>query len=201
MPYLRPILLVVVLIAMTTSPYPLAHGQTFTVLHSFTGGQDGGGPETGLMLVGTGTLYGTTWFGGTYGGGTIFKLKRAGSGWIFQPLHQFAGDTDGCQSDGELAFGPDGAIYGTTVYGGMGGCSGDSYGTVFRIQPQPTPPPTPLTPWNETPIYSFNSISDGAYPHGNIVFDHAGNIYGTTFQGGRGLSVPCISFRSQVTAG
>lgn len=164
----------------------LLPAQTFNVIYNFTGGQDGGGPETGLTLVGTGTLYGTTWHGGGMNqGGTAYRLKHVGSGWVLQPLYAFAGDSDGCNSDSMLGFGPDGSLYGTTVYGGIVGCSGNSYGTVFNIRPQPTPPPSPLTPWHETVIHTFNGSVDGAYPH-DLTFDAAGNIYGTTQQGALG---------------
>ena len=147
MHHLKPILLAVVLIAIITSPHAIASAQTFAVIHDLRVAKTVAGRNR-IDASRHRNPVGTTWYGGTYQGGTIFKLKRAGSGWTFSRFI-VRGRFDSCQSDGELAFGPDGAIYGTTVYGGIGGCSGNSYGTIFRIQPQPTPPPTPLTPWNE----------------------------------------------------
>ncbi len=86
-----------------------------------------------------------------------------------------------------VIFGKDGTLYGTTGYGGnLQNCAGGC-GAVFNLKPQPTPPTTPLTPWLETPLYRFNGGSDGANPYGaDIIFDQAGNIYGTTYNGGAG---------------
>jgi hypothetical protein len=97
-----------------------AQAQTFTVLHSFTGGQDGGGPMAGVTLD-AGNLYGTAFGGGNTGGdcpsggcGTVYKLKPSGSRWILDPLYSFHGD-DGMQPIARVVFGPDGTLYGTTL--------------------------------------------------------------------------------------
>jgi uncharacterized repeat protein (TIGR03803 family) len=158
---------------------PTAQAQSFNVIYNFTGGQDGGGPETGLTMDSAGNLYGTTWYSSAIGGGTVFKLGRLRSGWLLTPLHNFTGDGDGCQLDGRVIFGPDGSLYGTTVYGGSGGCEGDGYGTVFSLKP----PPSVFSPWKESVLYRFTG-TDGAFPHGDIAFDQSGNLYGTAFQGG-----------------
>ena len=85
----------------------------YTVLHNFTGGQDGGNPSAGVTLDGAGNLYGTTYAGGT-GNGTVYKLKRSGSNWVFDPLYSFAGGSDGANPEARAIFGPNGTLYGTT---------------------------------------------------------------------------------------
>jgi uncharacterized repeat protein (TIGR03803 family) len=79
-----------------------------------------------------------------------------------------------------VVFGPGGLLYGTTLYGGAA-----NYGTVFSLQPPATACKAALCPWKETILYSFTGGADGAYPmYGDLIFDQAGNIYGTTEQGG-----------------
>jgi uncharacterized repeat protein (TIGR03803 family) len=118
-----------------------APAQTFTVLHNFTGGQDGANPLAGLTIDAAGNLYGTTFSGGT-GLGTVFKLKPAKSGWVFMPLYNFNGNNDGAGPHARVIRGPDGSLYGTTSAGGVGECfwSGDAgCGTVFNLRPLPNP--------------------------------------------------------------
>ena len=106
---------------------PQMQGQTYSVIHSFSGNADGSFPETGLTVDRNGNLYGTTTAGGRGscssefgpGCGSIFKMSRSGSGWIVTPLYEFAGGTaDGASSISRLIFGPDGRIYGATINGG-----------------------------------------------------------------------------------
>src|SRR5271169_6701746 len=89
-----------------------AQAQTYQVIHTFTGGADGGNPQAGLTLDRAGNLYGTA--------GTVYKLTHKGSGWTFNPLYSFAG------AEARVIFGPDGTLYGTTTGGGSEGL-----GTVF----------------------------------------------------------------------
>src|SRR3984957_13434914 len=95
----------------------LAKGQTYSVIHSFTGGPDGANPLAGLAMDQTGNLYGTTSLGGQ-GRGTVYELAPRGGGWIFTPLYQFQGATDGKYPEAGVTIGPDGLLYGTTFYGG-----------------------------------------------------------------------------------
>ena len=156
--------------------------QTFTVIHTFTGRFDGANPEAGLTIDAAGNLYGTTQEGGM-GYGTVFKLARKNSRWIITPLYQFAGGYDGAEPAARVTIGPDGALYGSTNFGGYGGGCGGC-GTVFSLRPPPVPCPTALCPWTKTTIYRFLGNPDGERPQGDLTFDQAGNLYGTTFEGG-----------------
>ncbi len=164
-----------------------AQAQTFTVLHNFAG-SDGAYPSAGLSMDQAGNLYGTTGYGGNTGGacgssgcGTVFKLKHETSGWILYPLYKFTGP-DGNSPQARVIIGPDGDLYGTTVYGGAA-----NQGTVFKLSPPPTSCKAFLCPWTETVLYSFQGGSDGEQPqYGDLVFDQHGNIYGTTPYGGTG---------------
>jgi uncharacterized repeat protein (TIGR03803 family) len=104
-----------------------------------------------------------------------------GEGWIFSPLYSFGSqEHDGFYPLARVLFGPDGLLYGTTSYGGA-----FAYGTVFRLQPPATTCKSVLCPWIETVIYSFTGGADGGIPqYGDLAFDQAGNIYGTTYGGG-----------------
>jgi uncharacterized repeat protein (TIGR03803 family) len=157
------------------------HAQTFTVLHAFTGGADGANPVAGLTMDKGGNLYGTA-SAGAVGFGTVFKLAHSGSGWTFSPLYQFQGGADGATPMAALVFGPDGSLYSTTEYGGT-----QDFGTVFNLRPSPTRPKSVFSPWVETVIHSFTFWTDGALPFSEVVFDAAGNLYGTTYGGGENV--------------
>jgi hypothetical protein len=81
----------VLLIALS----PISQAQTFNVIHKFTGQSDGRNPETGLTLDGVGNLYGTSLGTALGGGGTVYRLRRAGSGWVLEVLHTFTNPADG----------------------------------------------------------------------------------------------------------
>ncbi|MGC2110182.1 MAG: choice-of-anchor tandem repeat GloVer-containing protein [Candidatus Korobacteraceae bacterium] len=156
---------------------PAAQAQTYSVLHTFTGGQDGAHSDAGVTVDAAGNLYGTTALGGAYGGGVVFKMTRHGSAWTPAPLYSFTGDTDGGSPEARVVFGPDGSLYGTTAYGGGNG----AFGVVFNLKPPAQPCQRVSCPWTETVLHRFTGGSDGAYPgQGDLVFDQAGNVYGTT---------------------
>jgi uncharacterized repeat protein (TIGR03803 family) len=161
-----------VLAAAASQP---AQAQTFNVLHTFTGGNDGGNPSAGVINK-AGDLYGTTYAGGA-GYGTVYQLKHRGSSWTINPLHSFTG-SEGAIPSAPVSFGPDGALYSTTEFGGTTG-----NGNVFKMRPSPTACKTALCPWSVDVLYDFEGGTDGSKPIG-LVFDHAGNIYGTTSAGG-----------------
>ena len=181
--------LAMAIVFVLTVVAPSAQAQSFTVLHSFTGGADGASPAVGLTLDKAGNLYGTASAGGA-GYGTVFKLAHSGTGWILNPLYQFQGGADGASPVAALVFGPDGSLYGTTQLGGnsppncqyIGGETG--CGTVFNLKPPPNRPKSFSNPWLETVIYRFGFWTDGSDPYSEVIFDAAGNLYGTTGAGG-----------------
>jgi uncharacterized repeat protein (TIGR03803 family) len=156
-----------------------AQSQTYTVIHNFTGGQDGGQPAAGPTLDRAGNLYGTAFFGGS-GNGVVYKLTHHGSSWLVNPLYSFNGPADGAFPDyGAVTLGPDGTAFGTASSGGN-----NESGTVFNVRPHPTACSTVICRWTDTTVHQFGSGNDGFDPLGSVIFDSAGNLYGTTFRGG-----------------
>jgi len=160
-----------------------AWAQTYTVLHGFTGGVDGDAPYTGLTMDAAGDLYGTTSGGGANGRGVVFKLTHIGSNWTFGTIYSFAGGSDGSNPQSRIAIASDGALYGATDGGGGQGCSTYGCGTIYRLRPPITVPKTVRTTWTEIVLHTFNGV-DGSHPQGDLTFDDAGSIYGTTIGGG-----------------
>jgi len=165
----------------------------FSVIHNFSGAGDGGNPYVGLTMDAAGNFYGTTYNGGNQacfeGCGIVFKLMRSGSGWTFHPLYSFAGGNDGAHPYSRVTIAADGTLYGTTYYGGgTSGCGSNGCGTIYHLTAPPNAPRNALPTWDETVIHRF-SFSDGAAPQGDLTFDAAGNIYGTTIYGGSGGGV------------
>jgi uncharacterized repeat protein (TIGR03803 family) len=119
--------------------------------------------------------------------GARSSLTHKGSVWVFNPLYSFQGGNDGANPIARVVFGPNGVLYGTTFQGGSAFCDGGGCGTVFNLKPPVTACKTALCPWTETVLYSFTGGSDGSTPYyGDLVFDQAGNVYGTTRWGGTG---------------
>jgi uncharacterized repeat protein (TIGR03803 family) len=159
---------------------PLSSGaSTFKVIHAFTGGADGSSGSAGRMILRDGHLYGAATTGGSNGSGVVFELTpRALGGWDFRTIYTFQGQPDGSFPYGALLFDDSGNIYGTTYYGGANGI-----GAVYKLSPQP------VGEWTEEVIHSFQQGTDGNSPISNLVFDKAGNLYGTTSEGGLGRGV------------
>jgi uncharacterized repeat protein (TIGR03803 family) len=148
------------------------------ILHDFNNdnGRDGEGPYAGLIFDSAGNLYGTTFSGGAYGDGTVFELTPEAGGWTEKILHNFNQNS----SDGywpyyaNLIVDASGNLYGTASSGGPSGG-----GIAFEL--------TPATsgPWTERVLHAFSTTGgDGYYPEAGLIFDSAGNLYGTTNQGG-----------------
>jgi len=160
-----------------------ALAQTFTVIHNFSGGQDGSQPVAGLTMDKAGNFYGTASAGGA-GYGTVFKLTHKNSAWIVNPLYSFMGGNDGAGPVATMVVGPNGTLYGSTAAGGGGACSKiyeySGCGTIFNLRPGAAACKTALCPWTETVLYRFAGGSDGAYPIGQLLFDQSGDIFGTT---------------------
>src|SRR5271165_268149 len=141
------------------------------------GGTAGEYPVAAPILDASGNLYGTTSSGGTKnGGGTAFELSNTGSGWTETILHNFLGGTDGQEPSAGLIFDHAGNLYGTTFYGGAGGCQGGC-GTVFELSPS-------SGGWTETIIQNFTQDATGYHLNSGVIMGAKGKIYGTTRDGG-----------------
>ena len=149
---------------------------TESVLYSFTDGLDGGSPLGDLVFDQEGNFYGTTSAGGYLHDGTVFKVDTLGNETV---LHSF-NSTDGADPRAGLIKDEAGNLYGTTLFGGRNeGCPPvEVYGcgTVFKVDATGT----------LTDLYRFSLPPDAIEPSGNLVLDKAGNLYGTTTQGGSG---------------
>jgi len=155
-----------------------AKASTFEVLHVFTGApSDGNGPSSNLLEDAAGNLYGETNSGGSgcpqYGGcGSVFEVAPDGTETVLYNFCTKTNCADGSFPMGNLAEDGAGNLYGTTTGGGA-----NDAGAVFKVSPG----------GQETVLYSFCSVancSDGASPHGGVILDQSGNLYGTTFYGG-----------------
>ncbi|MBZ5600047.1 MAG: hypothetical protein LAN83_17190 [Acidobacteriia bacterium] len=146
--------------------FKLDSAGTETVLHSFTGGSDGEGPLGRLLRDGSGNLYGTTGFGGTYSGGTIFKLDPTGTETV---LHSFNPATEGHEPAGTLVRDAAGNLYGVTLTGPV-----HIYGMVYKLD----------TAGTLTILHSFSGKRDGETPEGGLLRSASGTLYGTTVSGG-----------------
>jgi uncharacterized repeat protein (TIGR03803 family) len=141
---------------------------SFEVLHSFVGA-DGAVPEGGVVLDPQGNIYGTTYQGGPASAGVVFKLDPTGSETV---LYAFQNGADGGAPSADLVRDEAGNLYGTAAGSGAFGC-----GVVFEVDP---------ATGKETVLYAFTCGNDGENPHGGVIRDSTGNLYGTTEHGGSG---------------
>ncbi|HSZ61430.1 MAG TPA: choice-of-anchor tandem repeat GloVer-containing protein [Terriglobales bacterium] len=160
---------------------PSAPAQTFSVVHNFTGGSDGGYPMNGFTTNGT-ALFGTTSSGGTSGLGVVFKISTTGTETV---LHTFTGGADGASPNAGVIRNKSGYLFGTTTAGGASGV-----GTVFEVIGK-----------KESVLYSFAGGKDGAVPDAGLVLDAAGNLYGTTSGGGASGNGTVFKLAAPATAG
>ena len=170
---LKAALAVFALTLLVTSAWAEIHDK---VLHNFNNnGTDGASPQAGVVVDAAGNVYGTTNNGGTFNDGTVFELTpAAGGGWTEKVLHNFTNGADGGNPQAGLILDGAGNLYGTTYIGGAYG-----YGTAFELTPAGG------GTWSEKVLYSFGSgLTSAAYPTSGLIFDAAGNLYGTTLQGG-----------------
>jgi uncharacterized repeat protein (TIGR03803 family) len=153
------------------------------VLHGFKGGTDGAAPNGGLVLDSRGAAYGTTQIGGYncphnsgQGCGTVFELKpptKKGSAWAETVLYRFNPANSGAAEPAAgVVLDRSGNLCGTTLGGGNSGS-----GTIFQLTPHSN------GEWVEHVLHSFDDGYDGGYPMAGLVFDGAGNLYGTATVG------------------
>src|SRR5215472_2342794 len=159
----------------------MAHAGQEKILHRFNTLWNGAAPASTLIADADGNLYGTAEGGGAQGRGVVFKLTKSKNGtWKESVLHSFGNSPDGFQPTSSLTFDTKGNLYGTTVYGGsskLGPCP-NFCGTVFELTPQ-----TDGT-WKESILWNFQGSLDGSSPLGGVALDSAGDVFGTTYQGG-----------------
>jgi uncharacterized repeat protein (TIGR03803 family) len=148
-----------------------------TVIHAFGSVGSGIWPVAGLLDV-DGKLYGTTYYGGQYEMGTVFRLTRSGD---WKLLYSFKGGSDGEYPEASL-INVDGTLYGTTVWGGGNGCVkvGEGCGTVFTVTKTGV----------EKVLHTFVYGGDGSFPEAPLIND-GGTLYGTTFEGGTSKQDGC----------
>jgi uncharacterized repeat protein (TIGR03803 family) len=145
------------------------------VIHFFAGGVDGSYPYA-PVTGSNGLLYGTTSYGGTTGGGTVFSLEPPashGGAWTETVLYQLPAGPPGDGQSAVVKADAKGVLYGTMVYGTSG------FGSVFRLQP----PAAAGGNWTFTVLHSFSG-SDGSYPSSGVLTGGSGELYGTTANGG-----------------
>jgi len=149
---------------------PSGSGWTEKVLYSFQNAGDGSQPFGGLILDPSGNLYGTTSDSAWTTAGTVFELSPSNGGWTFATIYSFSGNGG---PEASLTMDAAGNLYGTTYRDGAYG-----YGSVFKLTPG-------NGGWTYTSLYDFTGEHDGQNPVSNVVFDAAGNLYGTTYRGGQ----------------
>lgn len=163
-------------------------GWTETVLYSFSGGSDGAYPQS-TPTIKNGTVYGMTYAGGgnscigaPSGCGVVYQLTHGQSGWTETVLYRFANGFDGAFPYANLVLDPFGNLYGTTTQGGdlSGNCAPYGCGNVFQLKHSGSG-------WALNTLYAFTYDSDGSAPFGGVLFDKAGNLFGTTSGGGSGF--------------
>jgi len=158
-------------------------GSKYKVLYTFGNLPDGENPNPGLVLDSAGNLYGATYVGGgsvfACGGsgcGTIFKLApNAAGSWTESIVYDFTGTLSAFP--GGLIFDASGNLYGTAQVGPADG--GGGTGSVFEFTPNPD------GSWTYNLLYAFVTSTEGTYPNYGLVFDSAGNLYGSTMEGGQ----------------
>jgi uncharacterized repeat protein (TIGR03803 family) len=160
-----------------TPPVISGAAWTETVIHYFNSGQ-GASPRDVPIFDTMDYLYGTASKGGLNASGVVFRLAppaSPGGAWTYKVLHAFAGakTTDSASPYGGLTLHA-GRLYGTATAGGA-----HNWGTVFQL----VPPSVAGGAWTENILFSLDG-THGGFPSANVIFDKAGNLYSTTYEGG-----------------
>lgn len=161
------------------------------VLHTFTGPPDGESPFADPTFDQQGNLWGTTYRGGNYGAGSVYRLsppEEKGQGWTESVVYSFDQSNDNIISpEGPVLFDSSGNLYSTTFTGGDPNCDGGfGCGVVFELS---------YPDWTYSTLYAFQGGEDGIAPMGNMVFDAQRNLYSTTPYGGGGRGYSGIAFQ------
>ena len=161
----------VIAMAQTT-----AQSKPVKVLHSFTGGLDGGFPEAGVIFDSAGNIYGTTFYGGSgcgQGCGVVYKLTPTGTGkWTESTIHRFSSEATGVYPT-DLLFDAAGNLYGIDALGGLSGSCANNQNCAIAFELSAT-----SAYRKETVLQVFSGAGTGIGPSG-LVADAAGNLYGT----------------------
>jgi len=186
----------------------------YRTLHTFTGGETGSQPFSGLVMDKSGALYGTTYVGGTgaclgQGCGVVFKLtperddrwaddqdedggpmqnRDADLRWTESVIYSFTSADGSNPQTASLILDKHGNLYGTTEYGGIGNCSGNGCGVAFELIRNED------GMWAEKVLHWFTG-NVGVDPVDNLTFDAAGNLYGTTSDWSNGFTGPGVVFK------
>ena len=145
------------------------------MLHTFTGGADGGNPVSEVVFDRAGNLYGTAPVGGSSncpsGCGVVYEMSPSPGGWTQTVIYNFTGGDDGFGPSGGLIFDQAGNLYGLAS-GGPGGV-----GMIYKLTPS-------NGGWTKTILHNFQAATDGAGPEYTLTADASGNLYGIAAGGG-----------------
>lgn len=160
-------------------------GWTYNMIHAFHFGLDGYEPQTDLVFDSDGKVYGSTPYGGPYQSGDIFEMEQDSAGkWREKRIYTFPNFAIAVSYyPSTLILDSEGNLYGATGAGGQG-CAPYGCGTVFELEKT-------ASGWKENTLYEFQGGNDGEAPSAGLVFDAAGNLWGTTSYGGTGT---CTSY-------
>ncbi len=175
--------------------FEISSSGTYSLLHTFAANSsDGGLPYAGLVMDGSGNLYGTASLGGVSNQGTVFELANSSGNFTYNTLYSFKLNGDGQAPIAGVIVDASGNIFGTTQFGGTSKACGTKLGcgTVFELVYSPPSPPATSGNYTEMLLHTFTGLTtgDGGTPLG-LVMDSSGNLYGATEIGG-GSTNTCV---------